>query len=111
MKNSVSRKTTRMMASRRRPKERIWHGFATFGLVGWTIALPTFLGAAFGAFLDKRYPAAHSWTLSLLIAGLVLGCAAAWTWMQGEEKRIKETQNGVEKDSTHSHKHHEGDDT
>jgi ATP synthase protein I len=109
MKNSVTKKTSRMMASRQRPKERLWRGFASFGLVGWTIALPTFLGAALGRFLDRHYSSAHSWTLSLLVAGLVLGCAAAWIWIEGEEKRIKETQNGAEKDSKGPHKHHEGE--
>lgn len=66
----------------------ILSGFALFGLVGWTVAVPTVLGALLGVWLDKQYPMAHSWTLSLLVAGLTLGCFNAWRWVSEEDAHI-----------------------
>jgi ATP synthase protein I len=58
------------------------------GLIGWSVVLPTLAGAAFGMWLDKRHPGEHSWTLGLLVAGLVLGCFNAWHWVAKEEKEM-----------------------
>ena len=41
------------------------------GLIGWSVAVPTLLGAMLGLWLDRRHPGAHSWTLMLLVVGLV----------------------------------------
>ncbi len=60
------------------------------GLVGWSVAVPTLLGAALGLWLDQHYPGAHAWTLALLVAGLCLGCANAWHWVAQEDKRMHE---------------------
>ena len=51
------------------------------GLIGWSVAVPTLLGAMLGLWLDRRHPGPHSWTLMLLVAGLVIGCANAWHWV------------------------------
>ena len=40
------------------------------GLIGWSVAVPTLLGAALGLWLDQHHPGKHSWTLALLVAGL-----------------------------------------
>jgi ATP synthase protein I len=58
------------------------------GLVGWSVVVPTLLGAALGMWLDARFPVAHSWTLALLVAGLVIGCWNAWHWVVKEDKAI-----------------------
>jgi len=60
------------------------------GLVGWSVAMPTLLGAALGLWLDDRYPGGRSWTLALLAAGLVLGCFNAWHWVAKEGREIRE---------------------
>ena len=62
------------------------------GLIGWSVAIPTVLGAALGLWLDKRHPGQHSWTLALLVAGLVLGCFNAWHWVAKEDKAMREEQ-------------------
>jgi ATP synthase protein I len=59
------------------------------GIVGWSIGTPTLLGVFLGRWLDKRHPGGRSWTLTLLFAGLCLGCAAAWHWITGEQKAIR----------------------
>lgn len=63
------------------------------GLVGWSVALPTLLGSALGLWLDAHHPRGHSWTLALLIAGLTLGCFAAWHWVAKELREIREQEN------------------
>lgn len=62
------------------------------GLIGWSVAIPTLLGAALGLWLDKRYPSARSWTLMLLVIGLIIGCLNAWHWVAQEDKAIRDEQ-------------------
>ena len=61
-------------------------GVRIFGLVGWSVAVPTVLGALLGRWWDGRHPGPHSWTLALLVAGLVIGCANAWYWVSRESR-------------------------
>jgi ATP synthase protein I len=63
-------------------QDDIMFGLGLFGLVGWSIAIPTLMGIAAGVFLDNRYPTRFSWTLTLLFAGIVLGCFNAWHWVK-----------------------------
>jgi predicted F0F1-ATPase subunit len=69
----------------------VWFGLGMMGLVGWSVVVPTLLGAAFGIWLDKHHPGKLSWTLALLVAGLAIGCLNAWHWVeqgrQGDERR------------------------
>jgi ATP synthase protein I len=65
-------------------------GLGMFGLIGWAVALPTFLGVLLGTYIDDRYPGVHSWTLSLLVSGLLVGCLNAWHWVAKEEKAIRD---------------------
>jgi ATP synthase protein I len=60
------------------------------GLVGWSVAIPTLLGAALGHWLDTRHAGRHPWTLALLVAGLVVGCLNAWHWVVKEDKAMAE---------------------
>lgn len=71
-----------------RDKKSVWSGLGLFGMIGWSIVVPTILGAALGIWLDKNYTNDFSWTLSLLVAGLMLGCVIAWNWIQKENKEI-----------------------
>ncbi len=80
-----------------REKKSVWAGLGLFGMVGWSIVVPTILGAALGMWLDKHYKNDFSWTLSLLVAGLMLGCLIAWNWVQKENKEIhKKNEDGNE---------------
>lgn len=62
------------------------------GVIGWSVSIPTLLGVALGLWLDQRYPGVRSWTLALLVAGLLLGCFNAWYWVAKEEKEIRDEQ-------------------
>lgn len=70
-------------------KLNVWSGLGLFGMIGWSITIPTLLGAALGIWLDRRTEVDFSWTLSLLVAGLMLGCVIAWNWVQKETKEIE----------------------
>lgn len=59
-----------------------------FGLVGWSITIPTLVGIAIGLWLDKKYPESFSWTISFLIIGLFIGCLIAWHWVAKENKEM-----------------------
>ena len=80
----------RKLKSKRRGVQDIWMGLGTFGLIGWAVAIPTLLGVLLGVYIDGHFPGVHSWTLSLLIVGLFLGCMNAWHWVAKEEKAIRE---------------------
>jgi len=73
-----------------RARSGIWAGLGTLGLVGWSIGAPTLLGVFLGLWLDNRHPGTHSWTLSLLFAGLCVGCGNAWHWLSREQRQIHE---------------------
>jgi len=62
------------------------------GLIGWSVVVPTLLGAALGQWLDKHHPGRHAWTLALLAAGLILGCLNAWHWVAKEDKAMRDDQ-------------------
>ena len=69
-------------------KRSVWAGLGAFGMIGWSVALPTFLGAFAGLWLDENYPQSISWTLTILIAGLCIGCLIAWQWVAKENKTM-----------------------
>lgn len=85
----VGAKEARKLKARRSPTQ-VWFGLGMMGLIGWSVVVPTLLGAALGLWLDKRHPGTHSWTLALLVAGLVVGCANAWHWVAKEDKAMQE---------------------
>jgi ATP synthase protein I len=60
------------------------------GLIGWSVVVPTLLGAALGIWLDKHHPGGRSWTLALLVAGLTIGCLNAWFWVSKEDKAMRD---------------------
>jgi ATP synthase protein I len=71
-------------------RQTIWSGLGMMGLVGWSVTVPTLLGAALGIWLDKNYSMNHSWTLTLLIIGLIAGCLNAWYWLAREDRATHE---------------------
>ncbi len=84
----VGEKETRKLKAQRKGVQTIWFGFGMFGLVGWSVVVPTLLGAALGHWFDKHYPGKHSWTLTLLIIGLIIGCLNAWHWLAREDRQM-----------------------
>ncbi|MBF0245644.1 MAG: AtpZ/AtpI family protein [Planctomycetes bacterium] len=85
---TVGNKAVRKLKAQRDTSAGVWFGLGMMGLVGWSIAIPTLLGAALGLWLDQHYPGSRSWTLALLMAGLVIGCFNAWHWVSKEERAM-----------------------
>ena len=56
---------------------------AQVGVLGWMIVLPTLLGTFLGRWVDRYFGTGIFWTGPLMLAGLALGCRAAWRWMHG----------------------------
>ena len=88
----VEDQARRKMAARREGDRGVWFGLGMFGLVGWSVAVPTLAGIGIGIFLDGRFdaPGRVSWTLTGLVVGVLLGCANAWHWIRRESGREEE---------------------
>ena len=84
---SVGQRAERKLRARKESQRTAWFGLGTFGLVGWSVAIPTLLGIALGVWLDGHWPGQVSWTLTFLIIGIALGCLNAWYWINEESKR------------------------
>ncbi len=86
LSREVGKKAARRIKARRSRDRGIWFGLGLFGMVGWTVAITTLLGALFGIWIDRRWPSSYSWTLMMLIIGLLLGCINAWYWISRESR-------------------------
>jgi len=69
--------------------KEIMFGMGVFGIIGWSITVPTLLGVALGIYLDKRFQVDFSWTLTLMFAGLIMGCYNAWRWVNEKSNKRK----------------------
>ena len=87
----VGAKATRKLKARN-SAQGVWFGLGMMGLVGWSVVVPTLLGAALGIWLDKHHSGKHPWTLALMVVGLALGCLNAWHWVAKEDKAMREEQ-------------------
>jgi ATP synthase protein I len=89
---AVGQKATRKLKARRHAAPGVFFGLGMMGLIGWSVVVPTLLGAALGIWLDARHAGTHSWTLALLVAGLALGCLNAWRWVANEDADMHDGQ-------------------
>ena len=87
---AVAAKVARKLRAQRNSSQGVWFGLGMMGLVGWSVAIPALAGTALGVWLDGHHPENHSWTLTLLIVGLAIGCFNAWHWVDKENKEMRE---------------------
>lgn len=92
LSRTVAAKERRKQRARRRPDRTLLFGMGMFGLVGWSVALPTLAGLALGLWLDRHLPAPFSWTLTMLVAGVLAGCLNAWYWIDREGRAEEENE-------------------
>lgn len=75
----VHRRQKRHARHLREGEESFWRSVGTMGMVGWSVALPTALGALFGRWLDGRLNASgHVFMVFFMLVGLAVGCFTAW---------------------------------
>lgn len=80
----IARHAERMKANRENPGPSPLRGIGIFGMIGWSIAVPTVGGAFLGLWLDRVAPQRFSWTLVLILGGVVIGAFIAATWINRE---------------------------
>jgi ATP synthase protein I len=71
---------------KRAEQSDFWGSLALLGMVGWSVAIPTLVGALAGAGIDHHWPSRFSWTLMLLVTGLMLGCLNAWLQIKRDQQ-------------------------
>jgi ATP synthase protein I len=84
LEDEVQRKAERKLRARQEEERTAWFWLGMFGLVGWSIAVPTVIGVALGIWIERRWPGPISWILTLLIIGVGIGCLNAWYWIKQE---------------------------
>jgi len=84
LEQRAGRQASRKLRARREGDRGVWFGLGMFGLVGWSVTIPTMAGVALGIWLDGRFGDEISWTLTGLVAGAALGCLNAWYWVRRE---------------------------
>lgn len=87
LSEEVGRREERRIRAKEEESRAVWFGLGMFGMVGWSVALPTLAGVALGIWIDRTWPGRFSWTLMLLLAGLIVGCFNAWFWVRKELER------------------------
>jgi ATP synthase protein I len=84
----IAAQVARKQKAQRAGTQSTWFGLGMFGVIGWSVTVPTLLGALLGAWWDKHHAGPPSWTLALLAAGLTIGCANAWYWVAQQNAAI-----------------------
>ncbi len=85
--DQIGRRAARKQAARDNPGPSPMRGIGVFGVIGWSIAVPTVGGAFLGLWLDRAYPQNFSWTIALILGGVVIGGALAWAWINEEKDK------------------------
>lgn len=90
----VRLKEERKIRKLKQGKRNALAGFGLFGLVGWSVVIPTVIGLIIGIYIDKHHPSRYSWSLMFLVLGVCVGCLQAWYWVQRERERIERDKEG-----------------
>jgi ATP synthase protein I len=86
----VGAQAAHKLKARRNSTRGVWFGLGMSGLIGWSVTVPALMGAALGIWVDRHYPSRFSWTLMLLVIGLIIGCLNAWHWVASEYDKMRE---------------------
>jgi len=85
--DKIGDQAERRIRARQEKRQSPWFGLGMFGLIGWSVALPTLGGIALGIWVDRHWPGTISWTITFLFVGLACGCANAWYWIRQERDK------------------------
>ncbi len=86
--DDIRRSAERMKRARNKPGFSPLRGLGAFGMIGWSIAVPTVGGAFLGLWLNRVAPQDFSWPIALILGGVVIGGMIAWSWVgkEGEQE-------------------------
>jgi ATP synthase protein I len=84
----IAKKEKQKLEAKKVNAGSVWTGLGMFGMIGWSVAVPTLLGAALGIWLDKNHSESFSWVLTFLMVGLITGCIIAGYWVAQEDKEM-----------------------
>lgn len=93
LSEQVGKKEQRKLRARQEDRS-IWYGLGMFGLIGWSIALPTIIGIAIGIWMDRTWEHGTTCTLVCLFLGIAIGCSIAWYWIKREVLDFSESDKG-----------------
>ncbi len=79
---AIRRRAERMQQSRNERKYSPLSGLGVFGVIGWSVAIPTVVGAFLGMWLNRVAPQSFSWPIALILGGVVVGAMVAWNWIE-----------------------------
>lgn len=82
--DDIRRSAERMKRARNEPGVSPLRRLGAFGIIGWSIAVPTVGGAFLGLWLNKVAPQNFSWPIALILGGVVVGGIIAWSWIEKE---------------------------
>ena len=82
--DQIDTKERRKIKGRRERQRSPWFWAGMFGLVGWSVAIPTAAGVYLGVKMDQWYPGEMSWPLTGVVVGITIGCLNAWLWIRRE---------------------------
>ena len=86
MVSRVQARSVADAAARASSENAYWRALTLFGVVGWSVTVPTLAGVALGIWIDRVWPSRFSWTLTCLFVGLTVGCLNAWTHIKNDRK-------------------------
>jgi ATP synthase protein I len=75
---SVRKRRTRRELWLREGERSLGQNLAWIGTLGWLVVVPTLAGLFAGRWIDRHWATGIFWTVSLLFAGLCVGCYLAW---------------------------------
>ncbi len=84
---TILKKQERKLRARKNEGHHLWFGLGMFGLVGWSVSIPTLIGVFLGVWMDRMWPGRPSWTLTMLLVGICAGCWNAWFWVKRESRK------------------------
>ena len=86
----TSREAARKLRAQRMQGQGVWFGLGMSGLIGWSVAVPTLLGALLGLWLDRRHPGSAFLDAHAAGRGIGVGCCNAWHWVAQEDKAMQD---------------------
>lgn len=78
---ATRRAAGRAEEARRRGEPSLGGRLAQIGVLGWTIVVPTLVGALVGRWLDRRFGTGVFFAAPMIMIGAALGLRSAWGWM------------------------------